>query len=274
MTPLVMFPGTWVCQRGRVRVLKALDHPHVIRIYEAFERRETLHIVMDWAEGGTLASVLSTERVNGRSVGDGDPTAASAMRTLTEAWACTAAQQMCAALEYIHFKADVAVDAGWEAKGVVHCDLKPENAMLLRAVEPVRTGDGHGPAPSNDSAQLAAAASVSEKGSDATDSAVATTTLVETDPGTNPGTEPLPILNQVVSQALWHPEPGSKAQQVYAEWLDYVQWNRGKFGLPPDQVSDFRTFMLENLSTKELTEVWNDAEALMASWGPGLLSQC
>ena len=54
-------------------------------------RRDTLHIVMDWAEGGTLAAVLSTERANGRK--------------LSERWACTAAQQICAALEYIHFKA-------------------------------------------------------------------------------------------------------------------------------------------------------------------------
>jgi len=106
-----------VVAEDEVRVLKSLDHPHVIRIYEAFERHDTLHVVMDWAEGGTLASVLSTQRANDRKV--------------TEAWACTAAQQMCAALEYIHFK------------GVVHCDLKPENAMLLRAVEPMRNEAPH-----------------------------------------------------------------------------------------------------------------------------------
>lgn len=106
-----------VVAEDEVRVLKALDHPHVIRIYEAFERRDTLHIVMDWAEGGTLAAVLSTQRTQGRMV--------------SEAWACTAAQQMCAALEYIHFK------------GVVHCDLKPENAMLLRAVDPMRNEAPH-----------------------------------------------------------------------------------------------------------------------------------
>ena len=38
-----------------------------------------------------------------------------AARTLSEAWACTAAQQMCAALEYIHFKA---VPGWWAAVGL------------------------------------------------------------------------------------------------------------------------------------------------------------
>eukprot|EP00931_Biecheleriopsis_adriatica_P053714 TRINITY_DN31513_c0_g2_i1.p1 TRINITY_DN31513_c0_g2~~TRINITY_DN31513_c0_g2_i1.p1 ORF type:complete len:1129 (+),score=275.99 TRINITY_DN31513_c0_g2_i1:39-3425(+) len=95
-----------------VNVLKALDHPHIVRIYEAFERQETLHIAMDWAEGGTLASLLAREQEQGRN--------------LAEKWVCTASHQMCAALEYMHHK------------GVIHCDLKPENAMLLRPSDPSR----------------------------------------------------------------------------------------------------------------------------------------
>ena len=39
-------------------------------------------------------------------------------RMVSEAWACTAAQQMCAALEYIHFKADGSWDS-WVSRDVV-----------------------------------------------------------------------------------------------------------------------------------------------------------
>mmetsp|Transcript_87287 Transcript_87287/g.154674 ORF Transcript_87287/g.154674 Transcript_87287/m.154674 type:complete len:1085 (-) Transcript_87287:90-3344(-) len=95
-----------------VNVLRTLDHPHIVRIYEAFERQDTLHVVMDWAEGGTLAALLEAEL--------------AVKRTLTEPWACTAVHQMCAALEYMHHK------------GVIHCDLKTENCMLLQSIEPSR----------------------------------------------------------------------------------------------------------------------------------------
>uniref|UniRef100_A0A7S4V7Z9 non-specific serine/threonine protein kinase n=1 Tax=Alexandrium monilatum TaxID=311494 RepID=A0A7S4V7Z9_9DINO len=94
-----------------VDALKTLDHPNVVRIYEAFEMCGSLHIVMDYAEGGDLGSLLRDLKVEGKLV--------------PEWWARAVTQQICGALEYMH------------AKGVVHCDLKPANTMLLRHVDPL-----------------------------------------------------------------------------------------------------------------------------------------
>jgi len=100
-----------------VNVLTSLDHPHIVRIYEAFEADDVLHIVMDYAEGGDLASVIDAAKAQ--------------VRPLAENWVCTASQQICAALAYMH------------AQGVIHCDLKPANAMLLKPVDPYKSEMPH-----------------------------------------------------------------------------------------------------------------------------------
>lgn len=48
-----------------VSALKSLDHPHIVRIFEAFETDESVHIVMDYAEGGDLAAVLRSVHGDG-----------------------------------------------------------------------------------------------------------------------------------------------------------------------------------------------------------------
>ena len=72
---------------------------------EAFESEESLHIVMDYAEGGDLASVIR-ETVDTETL-------------LPQPWVREAAVQMASALDYMH------------SRGVIHCDLKPGNTMLL-----------------------------------------------------------------------------------------------------------------------------------------------
>jgi len=88
-----------------VNMLKSLDHPHIVRVFEAFESQENLHIVMDYAEGGDLASVI-------RETLDSN-------QMLPHLWVQEAALQVASALDYMH------------SRGVIHCDLKPGNTMLL-----------------------------------------------------------------------------------------------------------------------------------------------
>ena len=72
---------------------------------KAFESEESLHIVMDYAEGGDLASVIR-ETVDAETL-------------LPQQWVRETAVQVASALDYMH------------SRGVIHCDLKPGNTMLL-----------------------------------------------------------------------------------------------------------------------------------------------
>lgn len=103
---------------SEVSVLKSLDHPHIVRIYETFDTDDALHIVMDFAQGGDLATLL--KKANNDEM------------KLSETWVRHAIEQVIGALEYMH------------SKGVIHCDLKPANTMLLAHVD-LEAGDNDPP---------------------------------------------------------------------------------------------------------------------------------
>ncbi|CAE7212333.1 CPK4, partial [Symbiodinium pilosum] len=90
--------------REEFAVLKQLDHPHVLRIFEDFEDDENFYLIMEQCRGGDLgAYVKRLEPMDAYSY---------------EFWVAKVMQHTLSAIAYCHSKA------------VIHKDLKPENVML------------------------------------------------------------------------------------------------------------------------------------------------
>lgn len=84
--------------RRELEVLRQLDHPQVVRLYEAFEDEKTLHLCMELLEGGDLL-----ERVT------------CSQERLPERLCSELLLQMLCAIQHLHLR------------GMAHRDLKPEN---------------------------------------------------------------------------------------------------------------------------------------------------
>eukprot|EP00928_Gymnodinium_smaydae_P002532 TRINITY_DN10910_c0_g6_i1.p1 TRINITY_DN10910_c0_g6~~TRINITY_DN10910_c0_g6_i1.p1 ORF type:complete len:964 (-),score=258.09 TRINITY_DN10910_c0_g6_i1:332-3223(-) len=96
--------------REEFQVLKRLDHPHVVRIFEDFEDDLNFYLVMEPCRGGDLAEAVKNPATR-------DP-------VQWERWVATVMQQMLAAVAYCH------------SKGVIHKDLKPENVLMSKPRNP------------------------------------------------------------------------------------------------------------------------------------------
>jgi len=96
-----------------IKVLRKLDHPNVLRLYESFEDGKTVYLVMELCKGGDLF-----ERVSEREY-------------CTEQYSSEVATQICGALAHCH---DL---------GICHRDLKPENLLLLSQADdaPIKVAD-------------------------------------------------------------------------------------------------------------------------------------
>mmetsp|Transcript_17525 Transcript_17525/g.48045 ORF Transcript_17525/g.48045 Transcript_17525/m.48045 type:complete len:976 (-) Transcript_17525:25-2952(-) len=93
--------------REEFMVLKRLDHPHVVRIFEDFEDESCFYLLMEPCHGGDLQEAV-------RNPATQDP-------GLWELWVATVMQHTLSAVSYCH------------GNGVVHKDLKPENVMMSSA---------------------------------------------------------------------------------------------------------------------------------------------
>lgn len=97
-----MKPATLALMKKEIMLLQELDHPRIVKLYEYAEDvpNATLLLVMEYLPGGDCDSLIQ---------GDNKPGEPLVARLL---------EQVLSALAYCH------------ARGIVHCDMKPENVIL------------------------------------------------------------------------------------------------------------------------------------------------
>mmetsp|Transcript_16203 Transcript_16203/g.37271 ORF Transcript_16203/g.37271 Transcript_16203/m.37271 type:complete len:881 (-) Transcript_16203:45-2687(-) len=100
-----------------VEMLRALDHPHIIRVFEFFEDENVLEMLMEPIFGGTLTQFIQGIYSTGDTCsGLGSPRPPE----LTEGWIATVLTQLVSALTYAH-----------TVVGLIHKDLKTDNVLLV-----------------------------------------------------------------------------------------------------------------------------------------------
>ncbi len=85
--------------RNEVNIMKMLDHPNVIKLYEIFEEENKLHLVLEMCDGGDLFDFLmKTSEDSGRKTwSDGDVSF-----VWTESRLADLARKMLSAVAYLH----------------------------------------------------------------------------------------------------------------------------------------------------------------------------
>ena len=107
------FIKKFIKNEGRIKteidLLRATDHPNIIKLYDTFEDEEHLYLVMEECNGGELFQRLADNAKNNKNY--------------TEKDAARIMKQILQAVNYLH------------NHGVCHRDLKPEN-ILFSSMDP------------------------------------------------------------------------------------------------------------------------------------------
>lgn len=97
-----------------VSALEKLEHPHIIQYHESFRSEGYLYIIIDYAEGGDIATRIRMAKSKGYK--------------FPEAQVWKWFMQICIALDYIH------------DKKIIHRDLKTQNIFLTKNGD-IKIGD-------------------------------------------------------------------------------------------------------------------------------------
>lgn len=83
-----------------IKILKQIDHPNIVKLFEIIENEQRIYLIMEYASGGELFEfIVGKDR-------------------LSERQACELYLQILNGIEYLH------------KHGIAHRDLKPENLLL------------------------------------------------------------------------------------------------------------------------------------------------
>lgn len=87
---------------NEVEIMKHMDHPHIVKVFEYFETPKHIFIVMELLENGELFDKIKE------------------VKQFNEAQAKTIIREILEAVNYLH------------KRNIVHRDLKPENILFSK----------------------------------------------------------------------------------------------------------------------------------------------
>ena len=87
---------------NEINILKRLDHPNIMKIYEYYNTENEIYIISELCEGGELFDKITQEKY------------------FTENSSKIIMKQLFSAIDFCH------------SNGVIHRDLKPENILLTK----------------------------------------------------------------------------------------------------------------------------------------------
>ena len=83
-----------------INIQKSLNHPNIVKLYEAFIDRDYLYLILEYVSGGTLYKQIKNNN------GFNQPKSIQLLL------------QICKAVKYLH------------DRSIIHRDIKPENILL------------------------------------------------------------------------------------------------------------------------------------------------